>query len=60
MPQPLTELDPAQPVPCYGHHGLRSLQVVAFMERQGFESVYNLAGGVDAWSCKAGPSLPKD
>ena len=32
------------------HHGMRSQQVVAFLQRQGFESVYNLTGGIDAWS----------
>ncbi len=36
--------DPAQPVACICHHGARSAQVVAFLERSGFESVYNLAG----------------
>ncbi len=55
----LAELDPAQPVVVYCHHGMRSLQVVAFLERQGFESVYNLAGGIDAWSCEADPSVPR-
>jgi len=57
--QRLDELDPLQPVVCYCHHGVRSLQVVAFLERQGFESVYNLAGGIDAWSSEIDPSLPR-
>ncbi|MDT8998999.1 rhodanese-like domain-containing protein [Paucibacter sp. APW11] len=55
----LPELDPAQPVVCYCHHGMRSQQVVAFLERQGFELVYNLAGGIDAWSCEQDPSVPR-
>jgi rhodanese-related sulfurtransferase len=59
IPARLGELDPTQPVLCYCHHGVRSLQVVAFLERQGFEAVYNLAGGIDAWSCEADPSLPR-
>lgn len=46
----LGELDPAQPVVCICHHGARSAQVVAFLEREGFASAYNLAGGIDAWS----------
>ena len=50
IPSRLAELDPAQPVLCICHHGARSAQVVAFLERQGFELVYNLAGGIDAWS----------
>lgn len=55
----LGELDPAQPVVAYCHHGVRSLQVVAFLERQGFESVYNLAGGIDAWSREVDASVPR-
>lgn len=57
--QRLGELSPAQPVVAYCHHGVRSLQVVAFLERQGFDSVYNLAGGIDAWSCEVDPALPR-
>jgi rhodanese-related sulfurtransferase len=59
VPARLGELDPAQPILCYCHHGVRSLQVVAFLERQGYASVYNLAGGIDAWSCEADASVPR-
>jgi rhodanese-related sulfurtransferase len=38
----------SQPIVCICHHGVRSLQVVAFLERNGYPSVYNLAGGIDA------------
>lgn len=57
--QRLDELDPAQPVVCYCHHGMRSLQVIAFLQRQGFDSVYNLAGGIEAWSVQMDPSVPR-
>jgi rhodanese-related sulfurtransferase len=53
------ELDPQQPIVCYCHHGMRSLQVVAFLQRQGFDSVYNLAGGIDAWSSEIDGSVPR-
>lgn len=59
IPQRLRELDPAQPILCICHHGMRSAQVVAFLERAGFESVYNLAGGIDAWSAKVDPGVPR-
>lgn len=59
IPQRLAELDPAQPILCICHHGMRSAQVVAFLERAGFESVYNLAGGIDAWSAKVDPGVPR-
>jgi rhodanese-related sulfurtransferase len=59
IPSRLAELDPAQPVVCICHHGARSAQVVAFLERAGFESVYNLAGGIDAWSRDVDPSVAR-
>ena len=59
IPSRLAELDPAQPVVCICHHGARSAQVVAFLERSGFESVYNLAGGIDAWSQDVDPSVAR-
>jgi rhodanese-related sulfurtransferase len=59
VPGRLGELDPAQPVVCICHHGVRSAQVVAFLERQGFDIVYNLAGGIDAWSCQVDARVPR-
>ena len=41
------------------HHGIRSAQVCAFLARQGFEKVYNLAGGIDRWSAEVDPSVPR-
>ena len=55
----LDELDPAQPVLCICHHGARSAQVVAFLERAGFASAYNLAGGIDAWSRDVDPGVTR-
>ena len=59
IPSRLAELDPAQPVVCICHHGARSAQVVAFLEHQGFDAVYNLAGGSDAWSLQVDASVPR-
>jgi len=55
----LGELDPAQPVVCVCHHGARSAQVVAFLERSGFGWAYNLAGGIDAWSRDVDPGVAR-
>jgi rhodanese-related sulfurtransferase len=59
IPQRLTEIDRARPVVCICHHGVRSAQVVAFLVRQGFDDVYNLAGGLDAWSLEVDPAVPR-
>jgi rhodanese-related sulfurtransferase len=59
VPQRLDELAEVQPIVCICHHGMRSAQVVAFLQRQGHAQVYNLAGGVDAWSAQVDPAVPR-
>lgn len=59
LPQRLGELQGPQPVVCICHHGARSAQVVAFLMRQGLSPVYNLAGGVDAWSTQVDRAVPR-
>ena len=59
IPGRLAELDSTEPVVCICHHGMRSARVAAFLERQGFETVYNLAGGIDAWSNEIDPNVPR-
>jgi rhodanese-related sulfurtransferase len=53
-----TELDPDRLTVCLCHHGVRSMQVAHFLERQGFEKVLNLQGGIDAWSQLVDASVP--
>lgn len=53
------ELPDEVPLVVYCHHGVRSLQVAAFLARAGFNEVYNLAGGIDAWSQQVDASVPR-
>lgn len=41
------------------HHGQRSMQVVMWLRQKGFDNAINLAGGIDAWSEKIDPSVPR-
>lgn len=41
------------------HRGQRSLQVAAFLRRHGFEDVWSLAGGIDAWSLGVDERVPR-
>ena len=59
LPARLHELDQAQPVLGLCHHGVRSQQCVAFLQRQGFDAVYNVAGGIDAWSREVDPAVSR-
>lgn len=40
------------------HHGARSYQVCMFLEHQGFTNLFNLSGGMAAWSRDVDPSVP--
>ena len=39
------------------HHGARSMQVAMFLEHNGFSTVYNLMGGVEAWAGEVDPNM---
>lgn len=58
VPAQQQELDPEQPVVCICHHGARSMQVAAFLERQGFRDVTNLTGGMHAWALQVDTNMP--
>jgi len=41
------------------HHGVRSLQVAAWLRQQGVENCFSLAGGIDRWSREIDPTVPQ-
>ena len=43
----------------YCHHGIRSRSAAALLERLGFGNVVSLAGGIDAWSLRVDPRVPR-
>ena len=53
------ELPDDTPIVVYCHHGMRSMQVALFLEHTGFSDVYNLSGGIDAWSAQIDPSVAR-
>lgn len=50
IPAEYPHLDSARETVVICHHGVRSRQVAHFLERVGFDNIFNLAGGVDAWA----------
>jgi rhodanese-related sulfurtransferase len=52
-------LDPERETVFMCHHGIRSAQVCAWLARQGFEKLHNLAGGIDRWSADVDPTVPR-
>jgi monothiol glutaredoxin len=52
-------LDKDVPLVFHCHHGGRSQAAAERFARQGFRRVYNLAGGIDAWSTAVDSSVPR-
>jgi monothiol glutaredoxin len=41
------------------HHGIRSQRAAEYFRDRGFRRLYNLTGGIDAWSMLVDPALPR-
>ena len=52
------ELDPEDHIVVYCHHGVRSMNVTAWLRQQGFEKAQSMAGGIDAWSRRVDSKVP--
>jgi rhodanese-related sulfurtransferase len=52
------ELDPENHIVVICHHGVRSLNVTAWLRQQGFEQAQSMQGGIDAWSRRVDGSVP--
>lgn len=55
----LSELNPQHEIVTICHHGMRSQQAAVFLAHQGFAQVFNLRGGIDAWSREVDSTLPR-
>ena len=53
------ELDPEDHIVVVCHHGVRSMNVTAWLRRQGFEKAQSLRGGIDAWSVEVDPKVAR-
>jgi rhodanese-related sulfurtransferase len=58
IPAALGEFDRDGELVVICHHGIRSQQVAAYLDYQGFGNVINLSGGVAAWARDVDPSMP--
>ena len=59
VPQALAQLEALPSIVVFCHHGVRSAQIVAFLLSRGLGRVYNLDGGIDAWSTQVDPAVPR-
>jgi rhodanese-related sulfurtransferase len=58
IPARSEELDDEAQIVCICHHGARSASVAGFLESRGYTKVFNLQGGIDAWSRLVDPKVP--
>ena len=58
IPARAAELPQDQDIVVVCHHGIRSQQVVNYLERMGFTRLNNLVGGINAWAHEIDPKMP--
>jgi len=56
-----TEIDPepGKDIVLYCHSGQRSFFAAQILQQRGLDNVYNLQGGIDAYSVQIDPSIPR-
>ncbi len=59
VPDRLDELPNDREIIVYCHGGTRSAMIAGYLEGQGYASVANLHGGIDAWSRTVDPKVPR-
>jgi adenylyltransferase/sulfurtransferase len=59
VPSRLAEIPQDVPVLVQCHHGGRSMKVTQFLRSKGYAHVSNVKGGIDAWSLKVDPKVPR-
>jgi len=52
------ELDPEDHIVVVCHHGVRSMNVTAWLRQQGFEKAQSMRGGIDSWSRSVDARVP--
>jgi rhodanese-related sulfurtransferase len=55
----LDELEKHADIVVYCHHGVRSLNAAMLLVGHGFPRVKSLAGGIDRWSLRIDPTVPR-
>lgn len=59
LPERIHELDSSKEIVLHCHHGQRSMRALQFLEQSGFRRLWNLRGGIDAWSREVDPATPR-
>ncbi len=59
IPARIADLDSGKPLVVMCHSGGRSRRVAEFLQQNGFSTVFNLKGGIEAWSAQIDSRVPR-
>jgi len=59
LPRRVHELDSSREIVAHCRSGKRSAEAVEFLQKAGFRKIWNLKGGILAWSDEVDPAVPK-
>ncbi|MGH9774712.1 MAG: molybdopterin-synthase adenylyltransferase MoeB [Candidatus Acidiferrales bacterium] len=59
LPRRVSELDSSREIVAHCRSGKRSAEAAEFLRKAGFRKIWNLKGGILAWSDEVDPAVPK-
>jgi len=59
IPNSLQEIESAEDVILFCHHGMRSLDAAAWLRAQGVSGARSMNGGIDRWSVEIDSKVPR-
>ena len=59
IPTRVNELHGSGRIVVFCHHGVRSLSVAEWLRGRGVENCQSMAGGIDLWSARIDPAVPR-
>jgi rhodanese-related sulfurtransferase len=59
VPENLPRFEDADEIVLFCHHGMRSLDVAAWLRSQGVAGAQSMAGGIDRWAAEIDPKVPR-
>ena len=59
VPSNLAEIEAAEDVVLYCHHGMRSLDAAAWLRSQGVSGAKSMTGGIERWSTEIDSGVPR-
>jgi rhodanese-related sulfurtransferase len=59
IPANLQQIETADNIILYCHHGMRSLDAAAWLRQQGVAGARSMSGGIDRWTTEVDPLVPR-